>query len=226
MRGQSMQPAAMRKTILLLALALLVEASLLSLAHWQWRRYHQRLNEQAEAAARPPAVLAGRYLPQVAALVQQPNPQNPEESGWRMLALLQASGSLVVVDRGYALPRWQPNGSPDFTGLQPPPGPQQLAGVWVPIPTRKGWLRGPDTTTSPQLLAFLNPAVLTSQTVLPQQFILTRAETLATVPTPSAPPTANPLRHLSYMIQWLLMAAVFPLLCGVSWGVGWRRMGR
>jgi cytochrome oxidase assembly protein ShyY1 len=28
---------------------------------------------------------------------------------------------------------------------------------------------------------------------------------------------ANPLRHLSYMLQWLLMAVVFPLLCWVVW---------
>lgn len=214
------QPAPVRKTLLLLCIGLLVEVGLLSLAHWQWRRYQQRLAEQADAAARPPSDLQGTYLPLTAALTQQPNPQDPEESGWRVLGLLQASGSLVVIDRGYAAPRWAAPNVPNFTELAPPTGPQTLHGVWVPLPQRKGWLRGPEITTHPRLLAFLNPALLTSGTVMAQQLVLTIPDTLASTPSPSAPPLANPLRHLSYMIQWLVMAAVFPLLAVAAW---WRR---
>ncbi|MCA3243855.1 MAG: hypothetical protein INF43_00930 [Alphaproteobacteria bacterium] len=211
------QPERMQKSWLWLGLALLVELSLLSLADWQWRRYQQRLTEQAVAAARPPNTLTGTYLPLTAALTQQPNPTNPEESGWRVLALLQTAGSLVVIDRGYAVPRWLADGVPDFTGLAPPTGLQTVQGVWVPLPTRRGWLRGPDTTTHPRLLAFLNPAMLTSASVAPQQLVLTSPDTANPEPMPSAPPMANPLRHLSYMLQWLLMAVVFPLLCWVVW---------
>lgn len=220
MRRLAVQPALMRKTWLWLGLILLVELGLLSLAHWQWQRYNQRLAEQTEAAARPPSQLQGTYLPLTAALTQQPNPQSPEESGWRVLGLLQTSGSLVVIDRGYAAPRWASPNVPDFTGLEPPVGRQTLYGVWVPLPQRKGWLRGPDTTTYPRLLAFLNPAVLTSATVAPQQLVLTVPDTSASAPSPSAPPLANPLRHLSYMIQWLVMAAVLPLLAAAAW---WRQ---
>lgn len=218
-----MQPKPMQKNLRInlfwLLGALGIEAALLGLGYWQWQRYQQRLTEQATASTRPPQVLTGSYVPMVAALTNQPNPQTPAQSGWRVLGLLQASGSMVVIDRGYAPPQFNPDNSPDFHQLQPPTGAQALQGVWVPLPTRKGWLGGPDITTHPQLLAFLNPAVLTSATVLPQQFVLTVPETSAPIPTPSAPPLANPLRHLSYMLQWLLMAAIFPLLC---W-LGWRR---
>ncbi len=203
----------------LLGCALLVEASLLGLAYWQWQRYQQRVAEQAEASARPPYQVQGTYSPSIAALTGQPNPAAPEQSGWRMLALLQTSGSLVVVDRGHATPRFKPDTTPDFTGLEPPTSPQVLQGVWVPLPQRRGWLGGPDTTTHPQLLAFLNPAMMTSATVAPQVLVLTAPDTSAPTPAPSALPNANPLRHLSYMLQWLVMAAVFPLLV---W-LGWRR---
>jgi cytochrome oxidase assembly protein ShyY1 len=207
----------MRKPYLLLVTILFAEAALLSLAHWQWQRYHQRLAEQSEAAMRPPMLLQGAYLPFTAALTNQPNPAVPEESGWRVLGLLQTSQSLVVIDRGYARPQFLATQAPDFTQLQPPAPPQTLRGIWVPLPTRKGWLNGPDTTTHPKLLAFLNPARLTSASVLPQQFVLTAPDTSATTPMPNAPPTANPLRHLSYFIQWLVMAAIFPLLVYLGW---------
>jgi cytochrome oxidase assembly protein ShyY1 len=206
-----------KKHVFLIIAALAIELALLSLAHWQWRRYHQRMAEQATAAARPPSLLQGEYLAFTAALTNQPNPQNPEESGWRVLGLFQTSQSLVVIDRGYAPPQFLTTHAPDFTHLQPPSATQTLQGLWIPLPHRKGWLGGPDTTTHPKLLAFLNPARLTSASVLPQQFVLTVPDTSATIPQPSAPPTANPLRHLSYMIQWLVMAALFPLLCVAGW---------
>lgn len=220
MHHGGVQPEMVRKTLLLLCIGLLVEVGLLSLAQWQWRRYNQRLAEQTEAAARPPSQLQGAYLPLTAALTQQPNPVNPEESGWRMLGVLATSGSLVVIDRGFAAPRWAAPNVPDFTELAPPVGPQTLHGVWVPLPQRKGWLRGPEITTHPRLLAFLNPALLTSHTMVAQQLVLTVPETSATALLPSAPPLANPLRHLSYMIQWLVMAAVLPLLGIAAW---WRQ---
>lgn len=217
MRGAAVQPTWVRKTFWLLGAAILVEAGLLGLARWQWQRYYQRLNEQAAAAQRPPTLLQGAYLPFTAALTNQPNPLAPEKSGWRVLGLLQTSSSMVVIDRGYATPQFLTDQSPDFSHLQPPAPTQNLQGVWVPLPQRKGWLGGPDTTTHPKLLAFLNPARLTSASVLPQQFVLTAADTSATTPLPSTPPTANPLRHLSYFIQWLVMASVFPLLVYLGW---------
>jgi cytochrome oxidase assembly protein ShyY1 len=222
------------KPIFLLTLALLgallVELALLRLASWQWQRYQQRLAENAAAAQRAPDSLQGTYLPVVAALTNQPNPASPEESGWRVLGLLATEGRWVVVDRGFTPALLNANGTPNFSQITAPIGPQVLQGFWSPLPKRKGWLGGPDVTTHPQLLAFLNPNSLLAQVqdasatapLASQQFVLASPDTTPPVLRAVAPPLANPLRHLSYCIQWLTMAALFPLLC---WGA-WRRSKR
>lgn len=214
----------MRKLVLIVAF-LLAEAALLSLGHWQWRRYQQRLDEQATAARAAPTELIGTYTPALAALTQQPNPHVPEESGWRVYGVLTTPSGSILINRGYHAPQWADSNksTPNFAGLMPPSGTLTLRGVWADIPHRKGWLRGPETTTHPQLLAFLNPALITSNTLVPLQLVLTQPEAPTSPLTPSAPPLANPLRHLSYAIQWLCMALALALMAGFAYRRSIRR---
>jgi cytochrome oxidase assembly protein ShyY1 len=217
----------MKSRALLLILFFLVEAALLALAHWQWQRYHHKLARQEAQASLPPATLAiEAYQPTQAFLTQQPAPGSGR-LGWRLIAVVHTSTTAVIVDRGWqpAQPIGQPTPMPDFSALTPPTSPTTLLGHWQPLPTRKGWLKGPDTTTHPQLLAFLNPARLTSATVRPDYFQLTQADATPTtlIFGPSAPPFP-PQRHLAYAIQWLTMALTLPLLVfGAVWAKRRRR---
>lgn len=213
----------MKSRALLLILFLLAEAALLALAHWQWQRYYQKLALQTAQANLPTATLAIQaYQPTQAFLTQQPAPHTGR-LGWRLIAVAHTSTSVVIIDRG-----WQPTQSspaPDFSALTPPSSPTTLSGHWQPLPMRKGWLPGPDTTTHPQLLAFLNPARLTSATVRPDYFQLTQADTSPTtlILGPAAPPFP-PQRHLAYALQWLVMALTLPLLAfGAVWAKRRRR---
>ncbi len=196
----------------LLVLAVGIESGLLTLANWQRNRYHQRLTEQAEFAARPSQTLSGTWLPEATfALTNQPNPRNPEaELGWRILTPLRTASGTIVVDRGYASPRYLSDHSPDFSHLQPTTASATLAGVWQTFPQRKGWLQGPDTTTHPRLLAFLNPQLIVSDTQ-PSYFLSRSPSSDAITAVP--PPLPAPTKHLSYSLQWLGMALAFPLLC-------------
>ncbi|PZP40682.1 MAG: hypothetical protein DI585_00200 [Pseudomonas fluorescens] len=193
-------------------LALAVEAGLLSLAHWQWNRYHQRLALQAEVAARLPVALTGEWLPaHTYALTNQPNPLNPESDlGWRILTPLRTASGTIIVDRGFTHPRFKPNQGPDFASFKPTETSATLTGYLQPFPQRKGWLQGPDVTTHPRLLAYLNPALIISDTQ--PVYLITRTATspeLTAVP----PPLPAPTKHLSYALQWLGMAIAFPILC-------------
>lgn len=198
----------------LLPLAVGVEAGLLTLANWQNHRYHQRIAEQSEFTARPSVTLIGTFLPaQTFALTNQPNPLNPEaEVGWRILTPLQTASGTVIIDRGYMQPTLNTDNTPNFGPATPTE--DEVSGILAPFPTRKGWLQGPDTTTHPNLLAFLNPALITSETTT--TYLIARTSTspnLTAVP----PPLPAPTKHLSYALQWLGMAIAFPILCLVSY---------
>lgn len=208
----------------LLALAIAIEAGLLTLANWQRTRYHQRLTEQTEFAARPSQTLGGTWLPEATfALTNQPNPTNPEAAiGWRILTPMVTSSGTLVIDRGYATPRFHPDNSPDFSHVHPTATSATLAGVWQPFPQRKGVLRGPDTTTHPRLLAFLNPSLIISKTQ-PAYFVSRTPSSGAILAVP--PPLPAPTKHLSYALQWLGMALAFPLLCLFAY-LKSRRAGR
>lgn len=217
----------MKSRALLFILFVLAEAALLALAHWQWQRYQQKLALEVAQASLPPATLPIQtYQPTQAFLTQQPAP-GTGRLGWRLIAVAHTSTTAVIIDRGWQPPQpvGQPTSVPDFSALTPPTSPTTLSGHWQPLPTRKGWLKGPDTTTHPQLLAFLNPARLTSATVLPEYFQLTQADATSTTLLlgPSAPPFP-PQRHLAYAIQWLVMALTLPLLVfGAVWATRRRR---
>lgn len=198
-------------TIFFLTAATLgVEASLLALSNWQRHRYHQRLDEQAEFSARQSQTVSGTFLnSRTFALTNQPNPADPEnDTGWRILTPLQTTSGTLVIDRGFTHPTLNPDGTPDFTLFNQTSA--TVSGIYQPFPQRHGWLQGPDTTTNPHLLAFLNPGLLVSETT--PSYLIARTGTsphLAAVPPPL--PAAD--RHLSYMLQWLGMAIAFPVLC-------------
>lgn len=197
-------------TVFLITTALAVETGLLSLSHWQNTRYHQRLAQQEEFSSRPSITLTGTFQPEnTFALTNQPNPLNPENDlGWRILTPLQTASGTILVDRGYMPPALNPDGSPNFSPATPTA--DTVDGILQPFPTRHGWLQGPDTTTHPRLLAFLNPQLIISETT--PTYLIARTSTspnLTAVP----PPLPAPLKHLSYSYQWLGMALAFPILC-------------
>jgi cytochrome oxidase assembly protein ShyY1 len=202
--------------VALLGSALLAaETGLLALAHWQWQRYHQRLAQVAEFQSRPPQTLSGTWQAQVVALTNQPSPLNPEQTtGWRVFSPILTSAGVVVVDRGFTPSPSQPIATA-MAALTPAAVSVTLQGVWQPFPQRRGWLRGPDVTTHPQLLAFLNPALLTSTSVGPNYFIASTQSHPQLQPSP--PPLPNPQRHLSYALQWLGMALALPMLALSAW---------
>ena len=200
--------------------ALGVEAGLLALSNWQWNRYQQRLAGLEEFAARPSVTVQGTFLPEHSfALTNQPNPLNPEsELGWRILTPMQTPSGTLVVDRGYMPPAFNPDGSPNFNAATPVA--DTVSGVFQPYPQRRGWLKGPDTTTHPHLLAFLNPALIVSETR--PDYLIARTITspnLIAVP----PPLPAPTKHLSYALQWLGLAIAFPILCFIGWRKNRRR---
>lgn len=202
-----------------------VEVALLLLAHWQWNRYQQRLTEQVNFNAQPKITLEGTFLNgQTAALDNQPNPIEPEEQmGWRILTPLQTSSTLIIIDRGWSPPHFKADQTtPDFTSFTS--SATYVTGTLQSFPQRNGWLSGPDTTTSPHLLAFLNPQRITSASTAKTYLIATEnTGTPGIIAVP--PPLPAPLRHLSYALQWLGMALAFPLLCAAAFFKN-RRSGR
>src|SRR4051812_46147089 len=101
---------------LFITTALAIEAALLSLAHWQYNRYSQRIAEQTARAAAPKDHLTGTPL-KYAYLTNQPNPNGDESSqpGRRLIALMQPTSGQQLADLG-----WQPNplvstAAPDFS---------------------------------------------------------------------------------------------------------------
>ena len=198
----------------LITTAISIETGLLTLAQWQYNRYQQRTAQQTEFSARPSASFSGTFQPEhTFALTNQPNPLNPEEeTGWRILTPLQTGAGILLVDRGYMQPVFNPDGTPNFSPATPTE--DRVEGILQPYPVRKGWLQGPDTTTHPRLLAFLNPALIVSETTPPPYagYLIARTGTspnLTAVP----PPLPAPLKHLSYAYQWLGLALAFPILC-------------
>ncbi|NBX86237.1 MAG: hypothetical protein EBQ80_03210 [Proteobacteria bacterium] len=191
-----------RRHIFLLLLVVGLESLFLTLAHWQWQRYQQRLSEVAAFQQQTPITLSGTFLnAQTKALDNQPNPTNPEKIGWRILTPFQTASQTIIIERGWATPQPLTN----FTISQ-----TQITGIWQPFPQRKGWLKGPDITINPNQLAFLNPSLIISTTTGTHYL----AATTTTHPNLQAQPQPpfNPQRHLSYCLQWLALALTLPIL--------------
>lgn len=195
--------------IFLWSLVIGAEASLLALAHWQYTRMEEKQAELAAVSNRPQVTLHGAWENDATTVLDnQPDPENADRVGWRILTPLYTEHGVVVVDRG-----WVPL-PPDRTAAPETksyiPTTDTVTGVEVAFPTRKGWLKGPDTTTHPRILAWLNPALVTSATVggTYLQATQTTSPHIKAMP----PVTAHPEKHASYALQWLTMALIFPVL--------------
>lgn len=198
---------------LLLLLALAVEVLLLTLADWQYARMQYKQALAAAGAARPQTTLRGAWDDsRTVALDNQPSPRG-DAVGRRVLTPLATPSGTVIVDRG-----WLPLGRdtaapPDFAALAPTA--DAVSGRMEPFPRRHGWLPGPDVTTTPRVLTFLNPALITSDTLGATYLIATTSTSPNLRASPPPAPDAD--MHAGYALQWLLMALAFPLCCLAAW---------
>jgi cytochrome oxidase assembly protein ShyY1 len=150
-------------------------------------------------------------------LDNQPEPYGGPQVGWRLLQAAATSTSIVVVDRGWFIPATQQQFNSAAYLAQ---GQFELAGVWQAAPAPRGWLRGPATTTAPNILTLISPTLVHPQALSSSYFVATTPTQPGAQPggvVASRPPTRNPQRHLSYLLQWLGLALVFPVLCGAAW---------
>ncbi|MFZ2586576.1 MAG: SURF1 family protein [Alphaproteobacteria bacterium] len=186
-----------------------VEAVLLGLCGWQIARMVEKNHLAEQESQRTPMVLEGTWEAfTTTALDNQPNPLSPDKVGWRVLTAFHTPSGTVVVDRGWAPLPADRTAPPDLTKYTP--SGITVTGVWASFPQRKGWLSGPDTTTHPRILAWLNPTLITSSTLGPMYLQATYPADAGLIAQPPAPPDGS--RHASYALQWLVMALVFPIL--------------
>lgn len=201
------------RSLFLLVAALGVQAALLTLATWQYHRYQQRTLAIAQAEEQPLTIIQGQFLnANTVALDNQPNPADPTQIGWRILTPFQTAGALIIVDRGWSRPLLA-NGVPHFTPFAT--SVTTISGILQPIKTPSGWLKGPATTTHPQLLTLVSPSLIISQTTAASLLAISTPTNGVAIPQPA--PLANPIQNLSYTVQWLAMAAIFPILCFAAW---------
>lgn len=187
-----------------------VETGLLGLAGWQYQRMQHKQQLAAQLANRQPVMVSGTWQANAGVVLDnQPHPQQEGVVGWRLLTPLHTASGTVVVDRGW-LPLPADRTAPPALD-NPLPATAQVVGIWADYPQRHGWLGGPDTTTHPRILAWLNPALITSDSVGPQYMQAMTSTAAGVLARPPAPPTGQ--RHAAYALQWLLMALAFPLLC-------------
>lgn len=200
----------MGKKLILFGLALAGEAALLGLAHWQYTRMQERDAYAAVVAARLPVEVMGEWRPaQTVALDNQPAPDGSGRIGWRIFTPLALEDSTVIVDRGWIPLPPDRTALPSFDALSPTTN--TLKGVLAPYPVRKGLLPGPDTTTNPKVLAWLNPALITSVPLGKEYLQATTATAPGLMAAPPLPPDGR--QNASYAIQWLVMA--------LAWAVCW-----
>lgn len=187
---------------------------MLGLAHWQYGRMLEKEAWAVAEAERPTVTISGVWdNNSTVALDNQPHPIKEGEVGWRIFTPLRTSKTVILVDRG-----WMPlppdrTAQPDFTALAPTV--LEVRGVWAPFPQRKGWFKGPDTTTHPRILAWLNPALMISGTHSSMYLQASTATVDGLDPQPTR--TTGALKHASYALQWLVMAAIFPFLALWRW---------
>ncbi len=193
----------------MLLLFVTIEILLISLAMWQYGRMRDK--EHTENTPTPAVLLTGNWdVSHTVVLDNQPNPTNPDISGWRVFTPLQTSDSTIIVDRGWVpfpIDRTAPPNSTDYT-----PSTNTVQGIRKQFPQRHGWLNGPETTTNSRILAWLNPTLITSATTGDDYL----AATTATHPSITAQPPIDAMtsiKHASYALQWTMMAIVFPLCC-------------
>lgn len=203
------------RNYLLVLTALGIEAALLGLAHWQYGRMLEKQNLAVAEAVRPSLTLAGVWdTAATTALDNQPNPTDEGQVGWRIFTPLVTSTSVVIVDRGWAPFPPDRTAPPNFASVMPTTN--HVNGVWAAFPTRQGWLQGPDTTTHPRILAWLNPTRITSATVAPM-YVQATTPTAQGLAAQHLPLTGKANRHASYALQWLVMALIFPVLALWRW---------
>lgn len=200
----------MAKRVILFAVALAGEVALLGLAHWQYSRMQERDAQAAVQTARVPVAVTGVWrTAQTVALDNQPAPDGSGRVGWRILTPLALEDSTVIVDRGWMpLPRDR-TAVPDFAAVSPTTS--VVSGVLAPYPVRKGVLGGPDTTTNAKVLAWLNPAVVTSVPVGKAYLQATTATAPGVIAVPPLPPDGR--QNGAYALQWLVMA--------LAWAMCW-----
>lgn len=136
--------------------------------------------------------------------------------GWRVLTAFKprdaASAYPLVVDRGF-LPYGQNRLEPPLEKLSAiPQGEIILKGVYKPMPQRKhGGLGGPSYNTDKRQLLFLDPQLINNGHVNKAVYFTSLTATHKALNSSLVlPPTGA--KHREYMLTWLGLALVWPLL--------------
>jgi cytochrome oxidase assembly protein ShyY1 len=216
--------------LVLLAITLVVSATCIRLAIWQWHRLNERrayITAVDAGTSRPPTPLvelfptSGAETPEAYRLVVATGEYDVahevvlygrtlnEQPGNHLLTpLILPDGRAVIVDRG-----WVPFelNTPPVAAALPPAGSVAVTGVLEPTdpPGQAGPAGGPITTTTtvdvPRLAQQLPyrvlPMYLWLQSQSPAQ------PNGAPAPAPLPPLDEGP--HLGYLIQWLAFAVIF-----------------
>lgn len=201
-----------------LVLFLATETTLIKLAVWQHSRMHQRLDEQTAFKAAPKVKISGQFVQdtQVILLEHQRHKMGAGDvSGWRVFSEFDTEdGKRVWLDRGWTpYQRGAHRLTPDFTPYTTPQGTFELEGRYERFPERKeGGFGGATTTTHPQVLAFLSQNYLKSPSDHYFQTLTDTNKSAKKVIQPAFTPLASPAKHQEYMLTWLSLAVILPLL--------------
>lgn len=202
---------------------------LISLCVWQHNRAAEKNAYRAsveQALSTPPTVeknevlqlwhmtkIKGVFIPESTVVLA--HQRVGDTVGWRILTAFKVHDNAtlpLIVDRGF-MPYGQNRLEPPLSELaQVSEGEVLLKGVYKNIPQRKtGGLGGPSYNTDKQQLLFLDPQLINNGHVNTEHYFVSQTPTHELLNSVlQLPPTGD--KHREYMLTWLGLALVWPLL--------------
>lgn len=208
--------------VIALALFLLAETVLIKLAWWQYSRMHERaVYEQTVSEAMNLApieqqkglkdniwrhvILEGHFDNQRSVLLS--NQRYQGRVGWRLFTPFISGDVEIIIDRGWIAGAVEkPSPKTFMTNIS------KVEGVVRALPQRNGWLKGPVHDVSADTLLFLDidaieAGEMSRQPVYVQAKTMTHSGVTASI---TALDAGSP--HKSYMLTWLSLAILLPIL--------------
>lgn len=238
MKVNKMFLSSRRLVLFTLAFCLFVgtQGVLLKLAHWQFTRWQQAqafelsLKEKlaAPATAYVPNHSQEYDMVQLTGVFDHTrsrwlaNQKHLGHNGWRLLTPFVMADSEIIVDRGWHKDQQTLPDLEAYTSSV-----SSVQGMLRHFPVRSGWLQGPVTNTDPRELLFLEPSAVPTQNGVTRATVYLQAKT----PThqkvvPAATGMYDGPPHLQYMLTWLSLSILLPIL--FIWRVfsAWRSANR